>query len=317
MPNLQRSPPDQTTLSVDINVPSSSDRYSSDSALNVLNQPETERYFNVTKRHKRSIEDLQTDTDGEGGSQSDPTLMIIKSLFSDFKEQQDRKFNELNLTLNTIMSQNLEIHSTVEKLNKRQEELLSKVSKLELENSANKSRISVLELKLEQQERTACNTSLELRNLPKQDTENKSTLVNIVQNLGAVLGLETPIQAAEIKNIYRTKQDAIVADFTTILRKEDFVTKFKHYNKRQKDNKQPRLNSGNINPSETGTPQPIYVSESLTTKTRRVFFLAREHVKNRRLCATWTSFGRVFVKREEDAAPIRVENEEDLLSLTM
>lgn len=305
MPNLQRSPPDQSNLALETNIPNTSDHYNSDSALHIEKRCDTDFYFNHAKKPKRSMEDLEDTTD--------PTLSLIMSLFADFKKQQDEKFDNINQTLNTIMSQNQDIRDTVEKLSTRQDELLTKVTSLESENSMMKQRISVLENRLEEQEKNACSTSLEVRNLPKQETENKSTLINIMQTLGTTLGLQTPLKTSEIKNIFRTKNNnVIVADFTTALRRDEYISKFKSYNKHQRESKLPVLDSSSVGASDKDTPRPIYVAESLTKKGRRLYFLAREQVRNKSLYASWTSFGRIFVKESEGSTPTLIVSERDL-----
>ncbi|CAG5055547.1 unnamed protein product [Parnassius apollo] len=208
------------------------------------------------------------------------------------------------------MTQNQDLHKSLEMFTNRHEELLQKINILEQENNDYKKRVCVLEHKLNHLERNASTTTIEIRNLFKQSNENKEALTHIIQKLGSTLGLETSIQESEIRNIYRFRSETLVVDFTTSLREESIISKYKIYNKAKREGREPQLNSNHIN--LPGPSRPIYISEYLTSKVRRLFYLARENVKNRKLVAAWTTHGKVYVKKEEGAAPIRIEEENDL-----
>lgn len=153
---------------------------------------------------------------------------------------------------------------------------------------------------------------IEIRNIPRQPDENKQRITNIVQNIGSSLGLSTPIKDMEIKNIYRSKSEALVVDFVCTTRKESFLADYRKLNKARRDNKEPLLKTSQVQLASTGPPQTIFISEFLTAKVRRVFYLARGCVKEKKLAAAWTAFGRVYVKKNADSLPIRVEEDEDL-----
>lgn len=313
--SVQRSPPAQLLSSSANTTTNLGDYYSSDSALNLPHNEVTDDYFNLSKnkRQKRSIEDLNLLPEDN----ADPTLMIIKALFDDFKEQQDLKFESVNNALTTLVTRTEAIKNTVDTLNNRHEEILSKMNTMEQENKVIRQRVEILENKIEQLERYTCSTSIEIRNIPKSDREDKKSLINSLTSLGSTIGLEKPIQMCEIKNIYRLKSDSIVADLSTTLRKEEIIVKYRAYNKRQREDKKPTLNSSDICALTLGPARPIFVSESLTTKARRVFFVAREHVKSKKITAAWTSYGKVYVKKEEGSPPIRIDHETDINKVVM
>jgi hypothetical protein len=291
--SVQRSPPSyQAPLST-----TPAPHYNSDSALNTSRTGivEENNYFNVTKRQKRQLEDT--------ADQSVSSLSDITTLFN-------CKFDHLNNTLLAIMAQNQSIQTTVQNISLKQEELLTKVNELELENTIFKKRVAVLEKTIDTLEKKCISTSLEIRNLPKQKDESKETLIAIVKEMTSTLGITKPIEETEIREIYRTKPETIIVDFTTSLRKEHIIRHYKSFNKRKRDSKETTLNSGDLH--LPGSPQAIFVSEYLTSKARRLFFLARESVKDKKLAATWTSFGKIYIKKHEDTPPVRINNEEEL-----
>lgn len=301
--SVQRSPP-----SALLTPRMTTQHYNSDSALNELSNTNTEEtFFNVTKRQKRTLQDFT--------ERSPKSMPEIEALLSDLKDQQEAKFNLLNNALVTIVSQNEEIQSSIKTLTKQNDELKIEIKELQKVNKNNEQLIGLLERKIDALENNNCRTLLQIRNLPQTQRESKPDLIKIVQSIGTAVCPDTPLQYSEIKDIYRRKPDTVVIDFISALRKESFIACYKHYNKLRRENKLPLLRSDQINIS--GEPRPIYISEFLTTKMRRLFFLARENVKNKSLAACWTSYGKVFVKKEETSLPMRITSESDLQKLLL
>lgn len=61
----------------------------------------------------------------------------------------------------------------------------------------------------------------------------------------------------------------------------------------------------------------VFISEQLTMKGRRLFYAARMNVKSKKLAAAWTSFGKVYVRKEEGSTPVRINEESDLDKLIL
>lgn len=278
----------------------------SDSAIDkITNTDKDSQYFNITKRQKRTFDDSLTQTSPTG----------LTSILTEIKDQQDKKFELLNIAINTIMSQNQEIKNSVQDLTKQHHELMSKITSIEQDNCDLKNRVETLENKLDYLENNTRSTCVEIRNLPKKSAEYecKQDLISITQNLGKSLSLETDIQPSEIKDIYRSKTAAIVVDFTTTHRKESLISNYKKLNKSRRENKEPQLNSEQL--GFPGPPQAIFMSESLTSKAKRIFYVAREYVKNQKLAAAWTSYGKVYIKTQEGAKPVRIVEEAQIHEL--
>lgn len=288
--------------------PNSSKQYNSDSELNnPINITQEEQYFNVTKRLKRTLDDST--------SQSSINFLEIKSMFADIKEQQEKKFDELSNALLQITTQNQDIQNSISKLTKQYEDLYLEIKVVKEENIEFKQRICALENKLEIQEKRACSTMLEIRNVPIITTGNKKDLTCIITKIGETVGLEPPIIESEIRDIYQKKPEVLVVDFSSNQRKEAFLKRFKIYNKSRRDMRESKLQTQQINIA--GPPRPLYMSESLTSKKRRIFYLAREKVRNKVLAATWTAYGSVFIKTDESSSPIRIDEEDQLQKFTL
>lgn len=236
-------------------------------------------------------------------------------MFTELKTQQELKFDTLNTAVSTVISQNESIKKTVDIMSNRYDELLLITNSLETENGELKKRISALEGKLEAFEKTSRNSCIEIRNIPKLPKESAHSLSNIVKDIGLAVGLEVPLQNSDIKHIYRAKSEAIVVEFTTIYNKDSLISKYKKQIKFRKENKDHPFRTDEI--KLEGPPRLIFISESLTTKTRKLFRTARELAKNKKIAAAWTSYGKVYVKKQEDSASIRICEEADLYKITM
>lgn len=251
--------------------------------------PDLHALANITERKKRKYDD------DEG-----PDLLdTIKEMFLTSSVEQDKRFNEIKSSIDLISS--------------KYDDFLSKISSLEKENKADKAKIKELEEKLENLERKTRGVGVEIRNLPKQTGETKESLQTEIIKLGKTLNVVMDVNS--IKDIYRTKsQDAsnpVVIDFTTVLMKEKVLKAVKNFNKnKQKGNK---LNTTHLNPKYQ--LKPLYVSESLTSKTRKLFYMARQFQASHGFNFCWTSNGIVYLKQHEGSSYVRINDFNDLENL--
>lgn len=302
--SVRRSPPQEDLLKT----PPVLVHYGSDSAINASTiGAHSDTSLNITKRQKRSFQDFS--------EHSFSIAAEIKSLFNELKTEQDEKFDTLTSAVQVVITQNEVIQKSVDVIASQHEDLLIRMNTLEKENTEYKKLVLTLENKIDLLEKRSHNSTIEIRNIPKQTNENKRVLTDYVKNIGMALSSQTPILDSEIRDIHRSKTDAIVVEFSTTSRKELIISDYKIANKTSREKKRQQLSTNHIN--IPGTTRPVYISEFLTARARRVFYIARENVKNKKLVATWTSFGKVYVKKTEGAAPVRIDGEEDLQQLLM
>lgn len=229
----------------------------------------------------------------------------VMNMFKALQKQQDDKFNRV---LDSIGN----LQTTVEFMSAKYEEALQRIEVLENEKKADKSYILHLENRLETQEHNARCTSIEIRNVTQSPKETKEDLKRVIRCAAQLF--EIPLQNNEIKDVYRVNLKSsikpIVVDFTTVFMRDCFLSAFKKYNKEHKHN---RLNISNLNIE--GDNKPVFISENLTQRERKLFYLAREFSKNLGYSFCWTSFGRVFLRKAEGSPQIRVFAESDLIKL--
>lgn len=137
---------------------------------------------------------------------------------------------------------------------------------------------------LEKQARSA---TIEIRNIPKQDQENKQTLINIVKAISASLSMGPPLKrqkleiyTAEVRDLYRSMSDSTVVDFICTARKEDVVSGYRKLIKTRRENKEPQLNATQL--KIPGTPRTIYISDFLASEARHLYYLASRRSKKQK-----------------------------------
>ncbi|KAG7297684.1 hypothetical protein JYU34_018402 [Plutella xylostella] len=248
----------------------------------------------------------------EGEEDSDIATMM-KDMFTAFSKEQDHRFQDLQASIKDLKEENTELVKSIELMTYKYDEFLARITKLEADKKYDAIKIIQLEDKIEFLERKSKSASIEIRNVPKLSSESKDDLCTIVKTLGKTLNVE--IQDHEIKDIYRIKtkdsSQTIVTDLCTVLKKEKILRAAKIFNKNKP--KGEKLNTGHL--QMQGPKKPIYLSESLTFKTQKLFYLARELQKNYAYAFCWTSHGSVYLRRDENSPLLRVSNEADLEGL--
>ncbi|KAL0884206.1 hypothetical protein ABMA27_016208 [Loxostege sticticalis] len=236
----------------------------------------------------------------------------IRSMIAAANARTDKKLSAVQATLSDILTQNLDIKESISFISHQYEDMKIKVEQLEKERKADHGYISQLEEKLENMERLMCSSKIEIRNVPRKPGENKDDLCAIVMEAGTTLNVK--IQRTDLKDVYRAgKKDvpsAIVVDFLSVTTKENIINGAKQFNKTYKQN---RLNTGHL---KLGGPiKPVYVSEKLTHKTQRIYFLSRNFAKDNNYKYCWTSYGKVFLRKADGSPQILVKQESDLIEL--
>lgn len=282
MSSVQHTPPQNLKKSFG---PSRSD---SAPSLNLEISESQENEMNTNKRVKRKL------VDTPGNSE---LLSEFKKMFADAQSYQERKFDTLNEAITTLMDQNCDLKKSVEWMSAKYDNLVQDMESLLKENHKFKNHIKKLEERLDLMDKNAKSTAIEIRNITKDGNETKKMLIDSVKSVCSTIGSEPALQDLEIRDIHRTKSNAILIDFTTTSRKEATVSKFKEFNKARKMAREPNLNTQALN--IPGPIKPIFISEALSFKARHLYYLIREMVKNKKIVATWTSYGKIYVRKEE------------------
>lgn len=239
----------------------------------------------------------------------------MRQMLMSFSSTQQSQMSEIKEELKGIQQTNSNIDASMLLLSKQNEELQMKVESLEVQNKANHEYISLLEHKVEDLQRSLRKSSIEIKNVPKKSQESKDDLIKMVTTLSSNINLQ--MKNNDIKDIFRltgrgeaNKNPPIILEFGSTLLKNDFLKKTKQFNIRNKS----KLCAKHLGHT-TNEDTPVFVSEQLTAKGARLFFLARDLVKSKKYKYCWTSFSRVFVRRDDNSQIIHIINESQVQQL--
>jgi hypothetical protein len=236
----------------------------------------------------------------------------MRGLFSSLSDTVEKRFNE-------IMQQNNDLKANMEFLAEKYDIVLEKLKKLEEDRIKEKKYVLTLENRLEGLERKIKASGLEIRNVPSISTnaksnETKEDMFKIVQTLAHSVGED--ILESDIIDIYRTNPKntslkPIIVELKSILKKNKVLQAVKMFNKTKLRNE--KLNTGHLNIN--GPIKPVFVSETLTFKTQKLFYMAREFAKDYKYSYCWTTKGLIYLRKNDNQPVYRVESEEVISKL--
>ncbi|KAI5634392.1 hypothetical protein NE865_12888 [Phthorimaea operculella] len=233
----------------------------------------------------------------------------MRDMMSSFIKEQKVGLAVLASDLQEIKETNAKIEATMALLTVQNEQFHHKIQLLEEQVKKDREYIYILEDKIEDLQRTSRKTCLELKNVPKIAQESQSDLIKIVTNLANTIKLD--MSERDIDDIFRlrarnneeTKPSIIVELRSSILR-TDFLKKVKTFN----ISNNTRLQAKHLGFTKF-EDTPIFISEQLTVKGSRLFFLARELKRTNKVKYCWTSHGKVLVRKDDTSKVIHIQNE--------
>lgn len=241
----------------------------------------------------------------------------MRKLMSFYNDSQKKELSGLTSILKDIQQSNQNIETAVSFLTTQNEEFKKQITQLENQVKDDRQYIVYLEDKLEDLQTGNRKTNFELKNVPKKENENKQDLVEMIVCLSKTINCE--ITKNDIKDIYRVRgkkseqrNTPIIVETNSALLKNDFLRMTKSFNIRNKTNICAK-HLGHKSNEDT----PIYLSEHLTAKGSRLYYLARDLKKSKGYKFCWTSYGKVFIRKTEQSPVILITNEEQVHHLLL
>ena len=267
----------------------------------------------VFQRVKRSIEQV----DETIVKQLEEFKEEIRRMFSLFSLKQEREIQSLTTTLKEIQQSNINIESSIAFLTAQNDDLKIKVGLLEDQAKQDSNYIKLLEDKIETIQIGTQKPNFVIKNVPRRKNESKDDLIDMVLCLSK--DIDCTMTKHDIKDIYRVRgkhseklNTPIIVETSSTLLKTDFLKMGKTFNVKHKT----KLCCKNLGfKSQENTP--IFLSEHLTSKGSRLFFLARDLTKSGCYKFCWTAYGRVLVKKDESSPTITIRNEQQIQQLKM
>lgn len=255
----------------------------------------------VSRRPKRKVAEMPV-------GQITTFMSEMRAMFNELQEQQNLKMEKIFSAIEEIKIQNRDISASVEFLSSKYDTLLGEIQDVQGECRDNQNYIKALEETIDKLEKNARSTCIEIKNIPVKTSETKDCLLKNLQDIGHILNV--PIQSQDVKDVFRMgskdpKNRTIIAEFTTTLTKEKIIRTYRKFNRGPS-----KLSTENLKLS--GPVKPVFISENLTPKMKRLFYLAREFAKSNEYGYCWSSNGRIFI-REKEGAPLHwIKEESDL-----
>ncbi|KAG7296589.1 hypothetical protein JYU34_020391 [Plutella xylostella] len=274
------------------------ERSSSESNLTELpiNVTTPMRFANLRNKRKRP-------EDSSGDLNDFKTEM--KDMLSTWMAHQKNETTQICSSLKNI-------ETSLTFLSAQYDEMFKKIEELEREKKKDKEQIVFLENKIEDLQKSHRKSSFELKNVPRVSSETKSCLVNMVTNLATSLNVD--IHPGEISDIYRSSKKGeatpIVVELTSYIKKTNLLQAAKKFNIANKSNK---INSTHL--GMKGNSTAVYLSDHLTQRGNRLYYLARELAKAQKYRFCWTSLGDVLVRKDENSPIIKIINESQIQRL--
>ncbi|CAG9793168.1 unnamed protein product [Diatraea saccharalis] len=238
---------------------------------------------------------------------------LIKEMFMSFSKDQEKRFNKLQSTIDMLTEQNTHLTASVELMSGKYDEFLDRICQLEQEKKEEKKKIALLEDKINFLEKKSRSSGIEIRNIYKKTGENKKDLYSYAEKVGKIINVD--IGWDKINDIYRLKAkdgtDPIIIELTSVLLKEKILDNTKIFNRSKKTGE--KLNTNHL--ALEGPCKPVYISETLTSKTQKLFHLARLFQKQFNYKFCWTSHGVVYLRKEENLPHVKIMSEYDIEKL--
>lgn len=96
-----------------------------------------------------------------------------------------------------------------------------------------------------------------------------------------------------------------------MIQKETVLENVKAFNKTKKIGE--KLNTGHF--LIQGPVKPVFISELLTTRAQRLFYLARSFQKQHNYAFCWSSHGIIYLRKDEKSPHMKIASETDIENL--
>ena len=240
---------------------------------------------------------------------------VTRDDFDDFKEEIRQMFASIQDKMDNSLAS---IEKSLEAISLQHDEFRTKIKTLEKNCLENHKYITTLEEKVEELLRVSKLTTVELRNVPYKVKENKMDLTNYVTNISKSLNIN--VQPSDIYDIYRlpgrkdSKKDSnrpIIIQLSHLYVKNSLIKAVKDLNRSNQHNKLNLSHAG-----IEGNTSPIYLTENLTVTARKLFYLARQLKKQKKIKYCWITDGKVLVRKVDGDQSILVKSESQIEALS-
>lgn len=239
----------------------------------------------------------------------------MKDLLTSLLSEQNKQLTKIANDLKEMQNINYNIEQSIGILTTQNEDFRCKIELLETQAKKDREYITILEDKVEDLQRSSRKSSVELKNVPKKPNETRDDLIGMVLKLSENIQLD--LNARDISDIFRlkprqesAKNPTIIVELRSSILRSDLLKKTKEFSIRNKIKLQAK-HLGHTTQEDT----PVFLSEQLTAKGARLFFLARDLSRTNGFKYCWTSFGRVYLRKDDKSKIIHIQSEAQVQQL--
>ncbi|CAH0402538.1 unnamed protein product [Chilo suppressalis] len=256
----------------------------SDSDLTKVQSPSCPACF-ANARTKRKHEDVSI-TKEDFIAFKNELIQTLTSWTSDL----DSKLDKMEHSLAQLQSTTSDFEMSLQFISQQYEDMQVKIINLEKQCKGNYLFISSLEAKVEDLQYNMKKNNLEIRNLPCEDNESNTDLIQMMINLAS--SLNCTLQPSDIRHIYRIPGKKgttrpVILELNSITTKHAILTCVRDYNK---SNQTQKLNYSHFGIS--GTPSPVYIQDDLTLTSKKLYYMARQLIKQKLYKFCWLAQGK-------------------------
>ena len=225
---------------------------------------------------------------------------LSKSLVTRYKEL-DNKLTEVVQSQSFL---NTQFENIVKRLDKVEEEKTNLIKenknlKEHVLNSVNE--INILKEDMNNAEQYSRRDCLEIRGIPKQDTEFVEVINNVIRKIGVV------VQDQDISVSHRLPRRRASSTSGATNISSPIIVKFISRTLRDKYYHAKRM-LRNVTLEDLGynLPSKIYIAESLTAKSKELFHHCLQAKKEKELKFIWTNMGKMYMRKDEHTSAIHI-----------
>lgn len=229
--------------------------------------------------------------------------------------KQAKDINDLTSTLKEVRLSNQNIESSLSMLTAQNEEFKKQIVSLQNHVKEDREYIVFLENKLEDLNIATRKTTFQMKNVPRNENESKQDLIEMTMRLSETINCK--VNKNDIKDIYRVrgkkldqKNTPIIVETNSAILKADFLKMAKSFNIRNKT----KICAKHLG-FKSGEDTPVFLSEYLTAKGSRLYFLARDLTKSKGFKFCWTAYGKIYVRKNEQSPIIPIRSEDQVHKL--
>lgn len=236
----------------------------------------------------------------------------LQNVLRDVVSEQFRQINELIAGFQKSLSF---FEEKYEEVRVAMEEKSDIINKLEKDNINLQDCLQQLSKRLNLIEQNSRSANVELQCVPENKSEN---LITTVLQLAKVINCD--IQDSDIlhctriakKNTQSSRPRSVLIKLSSPRQRDNFLAATIKFNR---SNSQDKLNTSHLGIAAE-KPQPIYVSEHLSSENKAIHAATRIRCKELSYKFVWTRNGKIFVKKNETSQSIVISSIDKIKSLS-